>query len=641
MTAVTDKTASVFMVRVRQGPSAPGSSSILSARAVGNNADIFLHRHVHLLDVSVNASSSDFGTIWTDNIPKKSASFVVCLGWCRRIGAQQPKLTAEDLRTIYLAHCEQGCLPLQELSGSFCLLSYDETRGTFWVAADAWGQGGVYYGTDPGTGDLLISNRAGLIANEMGAAIDGVSYLAWLREASIPPGRTLFSGVHRIPQCQALKVDARTGRGWLVPWRGWPEPQENWSYRESYERLKEALIRCIPAATSDPRTVIDLTAGNDSRMTVAALAAAPAAGAAAPHRFRIVGNDDHADLAGARAIAQAMGWQLTRNLPVRPEEVPTAYFEAGAVRGDTACRFDAIAARLLREGRDWSDIRFHVGSSGGQLVRNWMWQHEMFHPIHGTHVRYGPLLRHRLHNYTDVDFARISNGATDVTTHNENLLEGARAIDAQAPGLLDLYKLERIHLQTLSGSIFWCLSGQVNVILPFLWAELIDVSLRIPWRYKRTRALGLDLTRDCVPSLCGIPSDTGAPFRRLSVASAPEYLRYVTHYGLAVMKRHYRPGAIGMPTIAGCTLLPAWMQANQDLDSLGTPYDMKQVLASVATKQGCNLTRTEVAEHNLLLHIRFLRREYPRLRLSLDFKAPAGDLSATERQIAPSMQPHE
>jgi hypothetical protein len=582
--------------------------------------------------------SEDFGTIWVADPVTDSTSFVICLGWCRKTGDKTPQMSAEDLRYIHREHHNLGIPPLRNLSGTFCLLSYDGPSGVLWVASDAWAVGGYYYGSNAADQAFVISNRAGIVANELGSAFDGISYLAWLRRASIPPTRTLFAGVHRTPMRKAMKVDSRSGHAWLVPWREFPGPDEAWSYQESYQRFKDVLTFCIPKASSDPQTVIDLTSGNDTRMTATALAVAhQTQNAGVPLRFRIVGHDGHRDLGGAQAIVSKMGWDLKQNIPVAMEEIPIPLFAPAAVRGDTAYLFHGTAKRLVHERRYWPDMRFHVGSTGGQLFRNWMWQYEMLNPFRGTRIRYEPLLLHRIHNYPDVDFARVSDGALDKTTHNEWLLEGIRAIDEQAPDLLDLYKLERVHLQTESDSIFWCLSGQLNVILPYLWAEMIDVSLRIPWRHKFTRSLVLDFIRECAPALCSIPTDSGAPFRRLSPSSALDYLKYITKHGMTVLRTHYRPRATGMPTVSSRSLPSEWVEFNRSLAGLGTPYDMAAVLDTVGRKRGQGLTRTEAAEFEVLLHCRLLCLEYPRLRLSLDFTASAGDVSANEHLIFPSV----
>lgn len=268
-----------------------------------------------------------------------------------------------------------------------------------------------------------------------------------------------------------------------------------------------------------------------------------------------------------------------------------------------------------------------------------MWQYETIRPFRGVHVRTGPLLRHRLYNFADIDFNRISSGAIDRAGHDLCLLEGVRAVESLEPDLLDVYKLERIHLQGLSQrSIFWCLSGHLNVILPYLWVEMTDASLRIPWRHKRTRSLVLEFVAESAPALRSIPTDTGAPFRKLTPASAREYAAYLLRYGAGVFKDHYAPKWARRKAGGATSSIPEErVRLNASLSTAGTPYDAEALLASVEAKGGQSLSRAEAAEVQVLLHCRLLRQSYPNIRLDLDFRGPAGDWAGRGRELLPGL----
>ena len=123
---------------------------------------------------------------------------------------------------------------------------------------------------------------------------------------------------------------------------------------------------------------------------------------------------------------------------------------------------------------------------------------------------------------------RLSGGLLTREAHDDLLIQPLRRLDAQYPSALNVYKLDLFDIQRqMHRTPWWALAPRILIILPFLWTDMTDSSLRIPWFHKRTRRLITTAVEELNPRVAAEPTDRGAPFRPLRAGTALAYTKYL------------------------------------------------------------------------------------------------------------------
>jgi hypothetical protein len=467
----------------------------------------------------------------------ESTGFVLLFGQAHWRGDFARLLSSSDLAGVLESHRRHDDVCLNELAGNFCLLSYDDQRRTMWIGSDFWGTAAPYYGS--GTDRFVASSRAGKVAHELRAAIDTVSYVALMRDATIPNGRTLFAGVNRVTLGQALHLDAQSGKGQVVDLQPLYRRPFTISFRETVQRSIEVIESAVKLAASTANTMVDLTAGNDTRLTAAALLATPAL--CRDIRFRVTGEPDDADVLAARRIAQIAGVNLTVSAKDVPFGSDIEDLLPVVVAADGFFPILSVANRLASERRHWDTKPGQlVGSTCGELFRNWIWQPELFRMGQTTSVNFGALMHHRIRRDRNADVPRLSSGCLTTQDHDRYLLEPYKRLAALYPDALNTSKLELMYIQQLQNRIMWWpVISHVSVGMPYLWCDVTDVSLRLPWWHKATRRLVTSIVERLAPAIADVPTDRGAPFKPLRSSTLSSYVAYLTAYTSDIARRHY------------------------------------------------------------------------------------------------------
>jgi len=288
------------------------------------------------------------------------------------------------------------------------------------------------------------------------------------------------------------------------------------------------LVQSVGAAARLQPT-IDLTGGNDSRLTAAVFNSGRLAPLDRPPRFLVVADDGHPDGVVARQIAQRAGWELT----VEPRDMD---FDRSLTRyTEAAIASDGAGAVGLEDVRGWLRlrtrhmvVRHHLGSSGGELVRGFFWRHELLN-VGRKRVDFARLLRRRLYAGQDVDLAVVDHHLT-LQEHDEAILAPFRAIDRQLSDFANPYKLDVIYLARITqkmAAATWGYSGFRTVALPFLTSQVTDISIRVPWHQRVGRRVHLHAIEMLSPELARIRNDAGAPMIPLRLTTFPQHAVYV------------------------------------------------------------------------------------------------------------------
>jgi hypothetical protein len=549
-----------------------------------------------------------------------ATSFVLLFGACHWKGRADSWLTDSDLATVLRSHRERNVPCLLDLDGNFCLLSYDHLSDSIWVAPDFWATVAFYYGQRAGLS--VISSRAGAVADAVQSPIDAATYLALARNTVPPVGSTLFRDVSRITLGEAIHLGGSSPgirTILLAPLYRDPIPM---SLRDVIDRTKTVLRSVVPFSASREATAVDFTAGNDTRLVAAALAERPDVAAALS--FRVVGQPDSPDVQISGRIARRLGWHHVA-CPGVTDGLTTELLPSTALAADGSFPLQLIANRLAFEARYATDARHLVVGLNGELFRNWIWQPELFSMGRSTAINYNALLRHRIPRDHGLDALRVSAGLLTSDAHDQLLIERFRRLAAQYPSALNVYKLDLVYIQRLMHRIpWWAVAPRIVTILPFLWAAVTDVSLRIPWFHKRTRRLVTTVVEELHPWVAAEPTDRGAPFKPLRPSTAFAYAKYLSGYTTDIVRRHYlhrTPSPLRVGDLRASTPPPPPLPAEWAdwLDPRSATYlhDPQGVVDTVRTGRSHELTRSRREEFLTMLMVELLFRHYSGIRREL------------------------
>jgi hypothetical protein len=571
------------------------------------------------LDASLDAPT--LGTFYVARSGLDQGSFVLLFGVAHWKNHFNSHVSERDLQDILESHRREDNPRFGDLAGNFCLVSYDEHSQSMWVGADFWATAAPYYGEGPE--GFVAANRSGIVADRTRASIDGISYLALIRNATLPSGRTLFDGVRRLTMGQALRLDARSGTVELIKLGPLYREPFRIGFPESVDRSIRVLSSAIPLSVSFPNTTVDLTAGNDTRLTAAALTTDPALSQRL--RYRVTGQNTDPDVTAAQRIARILAWDLT----VCPQNVlPSLNVHSllsTAGLADGSFPLLSTANRLELEARYWTTSGYLVGSIAGELFRNWMWQPELFRMGQTTRVNFQALLKHRIRRDPSIEALRLSNGVMNVRDHDEMLLEPYVQLDALYPEALNTYKLDLMYILQLQNRIvWWPLATRLTVVLPFLWSDVTDVALRLPWLHKATRRLVTSIVEQLAPPITDIPTDRGAPFKPLGLATLRDYAAYLFSYTTDIARRHYLSPVVPTPLDVGGSVTrqgqpPLDAEWAAVISSCTRLHDDRGLVATIRDRHVSDLPTSRRNEFLTMLAVELLCRVYPGIRRQLAF----------------------
>ena len=514
-------------------------------------------------------------------------------------------------------------IDLDDFSGNYCILSYDHLTDTLWCCSDLWAQQGFYFGASREL--VAIGSRASWVANQLCAPVDGYSYLTMLRGASIVPGMTLYYGVHRSTCGLNLKLDlgkcsavlARTGDIW--------KPPLDISFEEALEASIDAIARVCLRASCLPHTAVDMTGGNDTRLTAAALSSSKGSEIGKRATFKIAAGEGHPDADIASRIANELGWTLRRHDRAEERQITNDtldFLREVAVLSDGKRFPFALARTLSNERTHWAEHPHLVGSGSGELFRDHYWYQEMLNAGRTEKVDYEAFKR-TLWASADVDFERVSRGAVSRLDHDDYLKTSYELIETGAPSLLNVYKLDRIAVhRSLSANDHWRFSELRAAHNPYRTAEATDVAMRLPWSYRLGRKIVTNVVERLSPRLARIPTTSGAPMHPLRIGNVGSYLRFHVWDTADCWNRHFGPGGRQKrASHLGRTVPASWLQYTAKARRGGV-LDDTGLTSRGTSGESVAGSPAEFREQQMILLLTVLRDVYPNLQLRLYFDHP-------------------
>ena len=569
------------------------------------------------------------GTIWVeehDDPAKRSA--VMTFGWCYKMGSGNNELTESEMAELVHLQRKNGTPNVDVLSGTYCLLSYDHVSESLWVCTDMWAQMGFYFGSNE---DIAVAgSSAAEIADILNEKLDGISYLSHLRGTDFPPGRTLFANVWRATCGRALHLNLKNKIARVVQIQPLYHPPLRIGFKEAVERFIDVTSRVIPQAASDPSTCVDLTGGNDTRMSAAALAYAQGGKIGQQVLFRVTGSANHPDAVTAQRIADTFGWTLIRNDRDFPLDYSIESLQKAAILSDGKFNLSLILNRLIRETKFWETTGGLVGSLGGELFRDFNWRHELLNIGRTNRINYRAWLRHRLWASNDVDIKRVSAGRLNLEDHNEALIQPYRTVDQTLPDMKNVYKLDRFyHYKKMHSTWCWPISDLRKIILPFHCQEIARVSMAIPWHLRLGRRLITTGIQRMAPRLASIPTDKGAPMEPLRPGNFSNYINWLIADVRSNYARHFGKTKFTPIQQYQFTIAPFCLNIILNGSHARQLYETDSILNQAKHDGIVGLTKSQNDEIQALLLAEMILRNYPKINPELSFDGEDAKISQT------------
>jgi hypothetical protein len=484
-----------------------------------------------------------------------------------------------------------GQPPLDEsYGGNFVAVVYDSEREKIVIQPDYWAMSAVYYSSS--SEGIVVSNRSAAVASLISASLDGCSILSLLRATHMPFGRTLFSDVHRVMCGCYLEIDVAPIRSAVKRASPIYVAVDKKSFAEASEAIGDALCRMARRWLGSSPAMLDLTGGNDTRITAAAILHENPGPLVRNLAWCVAGSDDHPDIEIATRIAQTCKWPLFRFYKDIPSNTSIDLLQKSIVQADGTCLVDSAYGRVKQEldrGPEWI---WHIGSIGGELLRGFFWRHECLSLGRSNRVNYEALLAYRLYASRQVDTAILGKHCPSLSEHDEILLAPYRRIGEIGGNTLNPYKLDAMYMHKLcysAGSTQSWLMGLRNIQLPLLSWEVTRETLSIPWNLRSTRRLVLRIINNIAPQLAEIPNDAGAPMKALSVGTLPSYVKHGVLTGTRVLPRviNRYSGLSGKANERTLNCLPkSWIPVvieSKHIQSIFDPLLIKEVCSKIGS----------------------------------------------------------
>jgi asparagine synthase (glutamine-hydrolysing) len=153
--------------------------------------------------------------------------------------------TASDTEVILAAYMEWGTVCVERLNGQFAIALYDRARGSVFLARDRAGEKPLFYRLDEGALSFASELKALLASADFPRTIDRAALDCYLAMGYVPGGRSILSGVSKLPPAHAMTFDVESGESRL--WRYWRLPE----FDEHEESSEDALLHDLEALLED------------------------------------------------------------------------------------------------------------------------------------------------------------------------------------------------------------------------------------------------------------------------------------------------------------------------------------------------------------------------------------------------------
>jgi hypothetical protein len=476
--------------------------------------------------------------------PGKQDVVAVCFGWCNLMGREGARFDDEVLDAVLAGLRADPLRPARaglRLTGNFVLVVIDRELNRVFVLNDEWGIRCFYYGRNKQ--DVVVSSRAAAAACLLRSQIDGMAWIAGLRGSMPTENGTMFHAVCRSLPGQAIVADLASG-GVMIP-------ASELLYDRHIQRpfMESAAVLCKAVRSSVRRCMsfsplVDLTGGHDTRMVAAAISA----DGIADSTFFHVGIDrGNADGPIALEIAARLGARITSRHRDAEEDPHLDFFSKCSVLFDGYFVSLGDVRRMWAASHEYKDFKFHLGSLGGELARDFFWRHEYTRWWTSQKVDLSYLLSRRMYAHWDDSLLKASGIVFAKLEHDEYLLAPLHAKVRRLEGVSKWYVLDILYLGRVAQQMSktWAYAPTETVMAPFLSKEFLDATLSACWWQRVGRRLQLDVLHRLDPGLCNVPNDAGMTMSPLTIFTLGSHIRSLCNDVI-----HRLPGRRHQPSVA-------------------------------------------------------------------------------------------
>jgi asparagine synthase (glutamine-hydrolysing) len=411
-----------------------------------------------------------------------------------------------DTEVVLRAWEEWGVACLERFDGMFAFAVWDDEERTLTLVRDRFGIKPLYYAEDGGR-LLFASEIKALLAAGLRPGVWHDALREYFTFQNVFSDRTLFAGVRMLPAGHVLRASERV----RPPERYWDlelEPDESVGENEWVERLRPAFEAAVERQlVADVPLGSYLSGGMDSASIVAA------ASARIPRLMTFTGGFD---------LSSVNGLELVFDERADAERVASAcrteHYEMVMHAGDMAWVLPELVWHLedLRVGMSYQNhyiarlaskfVKVSLAGTGGdELFAGYPWRYELVEGVND-----GEEFERRYYDYwtrlvPESDHGEFFTGdvrasfGSSPRDHFRAALAPARELDPVSKALYFEAKTFLHGLLVVEDRVSMAHSLEVRV--PFLDNELVEIARRIPARLKHSDGGGKRLLRRAMAGL--------------------------------------------------------------------------------------------------------------------------------------------
>jgi asparagine synthetase B (glutamine-hydrolysing) len=417
------------------------------------------------------------------------------------------------------------------LDGQFLMVAVDARTNCLLAAGDRANLLPWYVAREDGVS--WISTSAMALACVLRPKLDLLGIGSLLMGSSIRGPRSAFEGVRRIsPGQRAVLADGRLTLEHA--WRDLARPRAYRSIRAAaQEGLQIARHTCRRIYHTFDRPICDLTSGLDTRLVASVIT-----GEKLPFHATVGGIPENIDVVIARRIAAQCGFPIIHT--TRPDDwggQRWPFFSEGIRLADGEMPGPGIEGTIRTKRMMQNEFSVALSGSGGELFREFPWEHIIFKRGRTTHVDVASYARYRLLPWYRTDLNLFDRDWQEDWARDQ--IRSMQTLVDLIPDALNTAKLDLVYLWRSSGHFARYYGAAWHVIpsaMPLMTGEMLDFALGVPPRYRNRANLLRHIVALANPVMAGMPTCWGGSARPMGIAHPIRSFPY----GVATAKRWLR-----------------------------------------------------------------------------------------------------
>ncbi len=420
----------------------------------------------------------------------------------------EPEFFAKAVLNDYLAI---GKTALMSLNAPFVIIVYDGRKKSFNIVTDRVGLGHIYLAKLDG--DYILSTSSLALASVISVHLDAYSLADYFLVGHLLQQRTFFREIEKIAPAAWLSIIDCCA----CSRRYWRPPTEEQNGRTIDEACCELAIKYRKAVSqrisNNGRTSVELTGGIDSRMNLAC-----AAGSNKDFHTWTIAENGCAELEIVQRLRQAQDFR--HYVLSALEDINQCFYDdlqiINTLTDGEGNSLNLIASPACnRQTRDIRDSS--ISGVGGEILRGFYYISHKGVSNHSQQVRTDRLIGLKLRPNISIETGIFSK--LFPPNHSDMLKESIESYFADTSGATTFWRLDdfyfRSRQQRFAGRSCSFNNFFYRQEVPFFDNEIIDMSFRLPWQFKKNSRLVKRTLTLCHPAFAEVALLNGLPARPL------------------------------------------------------------------------------------------------------------------------------